>query len=107
MAASSLLSSTLPPETSKSASASTLSSGPTRLTLSELEPALTTRTLTSSLAWHGGRVHPGRDFVPCGSSVAWRVLYISPNSREDEQPRRRSRPGDEKEPPGSFSYLVR
>ena len=27
------------------------------------------------------------------------------NPGEDEQPRRRSRPGDEKEPPGSFSYF--
>jgi hypothetical protein len=36
----------------------------------------------------------------------WRDSFRKSNPGEDEQPRRRSRPGDEKEPPGSFSYLL-
>src|SRR5713226_6782660 len=38
--------------------------------------------------------------------LVWRVVpFCKSPQREDEQPRRRSRPGDEKEPAGSFSYL--
>src|ERR1700693_5257295 len=36
----------------------------------------------------------------CRGEIFWKS-----HPREDEQPRRRSRPGDEKEPSGSFSYL--
>jgi hypothetical protein len=31
--------------------------------------------------------------------------FCKSHPREDEQPRRRGRPGDEKEPSGSFSYV--
>src|SRR5450759_27983 len=60
------------------------------------------------LHWRGrgGRARPGRDFVS-SASQSWRgVTFQKIRSREDEQPRRRSRPGDEKEQSGSFSYVL-
>src|ERR1700682_4002906 len=75
-AAASLAVSICPPGDSNSCSDCTLSWGATRLTFNELDPAFTTRTLIS-LAWQG---RPGSS--------------------------RQSQPGDEMEPPGSFSYLV-